>query len=215
MRKLIGDLKGQKFGRWLVLRKDIDRADKRGRHDFYICRCECGEERSVIKYGLLNGTLQSCGCLMRESVKNRDTKHGFARSRLYTIYNGMKNRCYNKNHTSYRIYGGRGIKVCEEWLKKPAAFFDWCLNNGYAHDLSLDRIDVNGDYSPSNCRFTSLKLQQRNRRDSRTVFFRGVEYNLREACELFDVNWNNARTYYTNHKGNREEMTKYFEAHAI
>lgn len=141
--------------------------------------------------------------------------HGLSRTRLYHTYYMIKERCYRKTHISYPKYGGRGIKMCEEWLNDVSAFINWCMNNGYKDGYTIDRIDVNGDYEPSNLRFATPSQQQRNRRDTRKVFFRGKEYTLADACEKFGVYKPNAYVQYTRCKGDKEIMTKYFESHAL
>lgn len=117
--------------------------------------------------------------------------HGFSNSRLYVVYRGMLARCYNSKHIHYDLYGGRGIKVCDLWKNDKKEFFSWAMNNGYADDLQLDRIDCNGDYSPDNCRFVSNTANQNNRRCTRT--YKGVAIGLivnNEECNPLHLDWN-------------------------
>ena len=116
-------------------------------------------------------------------------KHGMRYSRIYRIYENMKQRCYNPNNEKYKNYGGRGIKICDEWLNDFMSFYTWGMENGYADNLSIDRIDVNGDYCPENCRFANEKVQSRNRQNNVYVDYEGRKMTLAEAAERTKINY--------------------------
>ena len=133
------DLSGHKFGRWLVLHKDLDRLDHKGIKSYYICQCDCGSIHSVSAYGLRNGTSKSCGCKTKDRITKYNYRHGLSRTDIYRIFRCMKERCYSPKHSSYKNYGGRGIGICEEWKNNPESFVNWALNSGYQKGLTIDR----------------------------------------------------------------------------
>ena len=166
------DMVGQRIGRLVV----IERAgSNKGGEALWRCRCDCGGEKVVRGVKLRSGETRSCGCLENETRVENGRKrmpvvHGKSKSRLYEVWAGMKRRCYNRSHKHYLDYGGRGIKVCDEWRDDFGAFEKWAIENSYDEHAekgacTLDRINVDGDYSPSNCRFADMTVQQNNRRD--------------------------------------------------
>ena len=151
------DLTGQRFGRLIVIKEDGRAVDG---SVIWECRCDCGNVTREIGTRMRNGYVQSCGCA--------HVKHGHAlkgkKDRLYRIWAGMKTRCYNPKNKDYKNYGGRGIKICSDWLLNSTSFFDWAMMNGYSENLTIDRINNDGDYEPSNCRWATPKEKRLNQR---------------------------------------------------
>ncbi|MGX8701543.1 hypothetical protein [Caproiciproducens sp.] len=157
-------LLGKTFGRLTV----IDRAnnDKRGKAQ-WICQCECGNIKTILADSLTSGKTKSCGCFRKETAPhNNSPKHGMSRTRLWTIWCAMKSRCYNRKNVAYKDYGGRGITVCNEWLHDFHCFQIWAFRNGYLDNLTIDRIDCNGNYEPQNCKWSTYEEQENNRRNT-------------------------------------------------
>ncbi len=117
----------------------------------------------------------------------KNIKHNASNTRLHNIWKQMKGRCYNPNNTSYNNYGVRCIKVCDEWRNDFKNFYDWAMSNGYADDLTIDRIDVNGNYEPKNCRWADKKTQERNKRSNRCIMYRGKKICVAEAVETTGI----------------------------
>ena len=129
----------------------------------------------------------------KKGENNPAYKHGKEGSRLCNSYRNMMARCYNSNRSDYIYYGGRGISVCDDW-KESSNFFNWALSNGYMEGLTLDRIDVNGNYEPSNCRWVDMKTQNNNRRSNRIICYKGVNKNLKQWSEELKVPYNVLRS---------------------
>lgn len=206
MRKLVNDLTGQTFGRLYV----IGVADDGQRKTHYICQCECGEIKKVRADGLLSGRTKSCGCLHKELLKQnaenapmrlkaKDTGFIVGGLRLYHIWQNMKARCYNKNNPRYESYGARGIIVCDEWLKEFINFYYWSMQNGYNDDLTIDRINNNGIYEPSNCRWVKNKTQSNNRRSNISITIGNSTRSLTEWCDVFNMDF---KTVYARYQRN-------------
>lgn len=122
-------------------------------------KCECGTIKDVTLNSIRNGNTVSCGCYNQEKAGTNLVTHNYSKERLYRIWKDMKRRCKNKNRRNYHNYGGRGIKVCDEWDSDYLNFRDWSIKNGYSDELSIDRIDNDGNYEPNNCRWISQQLQ--------------------------------------------------------
>jgi hypothetical protein len=166
MSKKMIDIVGQKFNKWLVV--EFHCYVPMTGVTFWLCQCECGTVRSVRQGALKIGSSKSCGC----SRRGLRAVNGFSGHRLYRIWMGILKRCNHINNVSYHYYGGRGIEVCNKWLVFDN-FIKWGLENGYDDKLTLDRIDNNGNYEPSNCRWADRKTQSRNKRNNRLLTFNG------------------------------------------
>lgn len=183
MGKLI-DLTGKKFGRLTVVK--FIGLDKR-RNSIWECKCECGTTKNINGQHLRNGTVISCGCYISMITTERNTTHGLSHDRIYRIYYAMKERCYNQNNHKYNIYGNRGITICDEWLNDFQSFYKWSIENGYNENLTIDRIDNNKGYEPSNCRWVSVKVQSRNKSSNKIYEINGVKKTFIEWCEFYNV----------------------------
>lgn len=181
------DLTGKRFGRLTVIERDIE---KSGNGAFWVCRCDCGNHTTVSTSHLNSGCVVSCGCFAIETRKKANTKHGQEGTRLYRIWNGMKDRCTNPNASGYALYGGRGIKVCDEWSKSFKSFYDWALKSGYQENLTIDRIDVNGNYEPDNCRWATYKEQGNNKRSNRYITVNGETHTVSEWADSLSMKYN-------------------------
>lgn len=174
------DLTGQRFGRWTVLRLDHNNAPRGEAR--WICRCDCSTLRSVSGHDLRSGKSNSCGCLKRELASSRmklNPNYGESQTRLYTVWTNMKSRVRNPNDPAYSDYGGRGIQICEEWMDFQK-FKRWAIESGYNDSLTIDRVDVNGDYCPENCRWTTRTVQNNNTRRNHTLTVNGRTMTVAE-----------------------------------
>lgn len=190
MRKII-DLTGKKFGRLTVIRRADDYVFPSGRHLVcWLCKCECGNEVFILADNLKSGHTTSCGCFKKEKSSTTHKKHGLLKNtRLYNTWRNIKSRCHNINRENYKYYGARGIKVCDEWKDDFQNFYTWAMENGYKENLTIDRIDANGNYEPSNCRWVDMKTQCRNRRDNRLITINEKTLTLAEWCEILNLNY--------------------------
>lgn len=169
------------------------------------CRCDCGNEVITTTNNLKNGNTKSCGCLRNEIINNRNTVHGGSHDRLYGIWKNMKRRCNSEKDSHYQRYGGRGIKVCNEWSNSYQSFKEWAYENGYDEnadfqECTLDRIDNDGDYEPSNCRFVGKIDQMNNTSTNRHVTFNGEKMTIAQFARMLNIEQMKARYYIEKHE---------------
>lgn len=178
------NLSGKRFGR-LTAKRGI----RKNGNFYWKCQCDCGNYTDVLPQHLKRGLICSCGCLRSETSSKTHRKHGMKQTRLYKIWTEMKGRCYNKNVPAYKNYGGRGIIVCEEWLHDFEAFYNWSISNGYKDELSIDRINVNGNYEPSNCRWATYLEQANNTRANVIIEYNGKKQTIAEWAREIGINY--------------------------
>lgn len=179
------DLTGQKFGKWTVIKR-VDLDSKRVK---FLCRCECGNESVVIGTTLSSG--QSTKCRKCGYATSKHGTHKKSNTRLYCIWGNMNRRCTRRTAAGYEYYGERGIKVCSEWKTNFLNFYNWAMNNGYQDNLTIDRIDVNGNYEPLNCRWITKAEQNINKRNNHKITFNGETKTIKEWSNKTGISANN------------------------
>ena len=203
------DLIGQRFGRLVV----IEKLPSKNKRCWWKCKCDCGNFKDVPTKYLTSGTTQSCGCLNKIKSENAKkaakksaevcTTHGLSNTRIYSIWKNMIYRCENSKAAEFKLYGGRGIKVCEEWhdIRK---FQEWAMINGYKEGLEIDRVDVDGNYEPLNCRWATRKQQNNNKRNNVKAEINGEIHTLAEWSEITGITINTLQyRYYRGDRGKR------------
>lgn len=180
------NLSGNRFGRLMV----ISQTTNIGKNSRWECQCDCGSIRLVLGKNLLNGKSTSCGCFTIERTRETHTTHGMSSNKskhpVYQSYLGIKKRCFVRSDESFKDYGGRGITVCERWL--DANNFIQDMLPSWRPGLSIDRIDVNGNYEPGNCRWATPKQQARNTRTNRIISIGGVSKCISEWADFVGIN---------------------------
>ena len=177
------DLTGKRFGRLSVIERDPTET----RHGKWLCVCDCGNSCSVYSTNLRRGTTVSCGCKKSERISILNKSHGMSKKRLYYEWTRMRSRCNNPENQDFSLYGGRGITVCPEWSDSFEAFRDWAISNGYRDDLTIDRKDNDGPYSPENCRWATQKEQQNNKRNNSYITFNGRTQTMKQWADEIGI----------------------------
>lgn len=202
-KKNLDDLTGKTFDRLTVIARDDDYIQKNGRHRVrWLCQCSCGATLSVASDSLKHGVTRSCGCYHTDQARLYSTTHGLSDTRLYGIYHKMKDRCYKQTCPAYPNYGGRGVRICDEWLNSFEMFYKWSIENGYESHLTIDRINVDGDYEPTNCRWTDAKTQSLNRRSNVYVEFEGKRMTVSECAEILNISHSSVKRRFKTFKYN-------------
>lgn len=180
------NLSGRVFGRLKV----ISRTLTPGKQSHWLCECQCGNTRVVRGTSLTSGHTKSCGCLHDEAsavrISEQNKKHGKRKTRLYSIWSDMKKRCNNEKHWAFSNYGGRGITVCKEW-QEFLPFYEWAMRNDYRENLTIDRIDNDGNYEPGNCRWVTRKVQGNNKSNNIVCVYNGKKYTITQLSEKTGV----------------------------
>lgn len=186
---------GQRFGRLVIVKEVEHHKMPNGIYRrMFLCKCDCGNEVTCSLANLTSGNTSSCGCLKKETASNNNSTHRQSKTRLYRCWQHMKHRCYREDDENYSYYGGRGIIMCDEWKDSYENFSKWAIDNGYKENLTIDRIDCDGNYEPNNCRWITQKEQTRNTRRNTFVYLEGKgfsmhKFTLSELCEILKVNY--------------------------
>lgn len=183
--RIAKDISGEIFYRLTVI-KENGRKNNLRKEILWECKCICGNIINTTRQNLTDGSTKSCGCYAIEVRKNMHKTHGLADSHLYKIWKGIKQRCLDKNQKSYVNYGGRGIKICDEWINSFSFFYNEMYND-YKKGLEIDRIDNNGNYELSNCRWVNRKVQSNNRRSNVVLELNGVKNNVTQWSEITKI----------------------------
>lgn len=193
MSNTLKDLTGQKFGRLTVIRH-LERFERKNSTYAWLCECECGKQIQTCASKLQSGHTKSCGCMKAERIGNLNKKYKYSNKRLYGVYKAMLDRCYDSKNPMYKHYGGKGVTVCDEWKNDYDAFAAWAFSSGYDKDAkfqecTIDRIKLNGNYEPSNCRWVTNKKQQQNTSRCRFYEHNGEVHNIAEWAEILGINY--------------------------
>lgn len=192
---------GKKYGKLTILSVCRENGETMGD-----CLCECGNISHTYINKVVHGAISSCGC------EKGNIKHRGKNTRLYSIWQGMKNRCLNPNACNYKYYGGKGIKICDEWVDNFEEFQKWSLSNGYSDNLTIDRIDVNGNYEPSNCRWATSYEQNNTHKSSVYEIKHNNEiYSLKEFCSLMGLSYPKIQTQLYRGKTTIEEIEEKYK----
>lgn len=192
---------GKKYGKLTILSVCRENGETMGD-----CLCECGNISHTYINKVVHGAISSCGC------EKGNIKHRGNNTRLYSIWQGMKNRCLNPNASNYKYYGGKGVKICDEWIEDFEKFQKWSLSNGYRDNLTIDRIDVNGNYEPSNCRWVTM-FEQNNEHKSRVyeIKHNNEVYSLKEFCSIIGISYPKIQTQLYRGKTTIEEIEEKYK----
>ena len=184
---------GERYGRLTIIREVEPAGSSHKRVRRFLCRCDCGNEIICRLPNLKSGTTKSCGCYRKFVSSNRRDCHHLQNTRIYRIWCGMKRRCYNKHNEHFDRYGGRGIIVCDEWKTDFMNFYDWAMSNGYDDKLSIDRINNEGNYEPSNCRWANQKQQIVNSTATIKCSLGGNIVSLSDIADILGVSFKRIR----------------------
>lgn len=178
------DLHGKRFTRLVAIERVENAPNGQA---VWKCQCDCGNITFVRRGNLMSGAVKSCGCLVHEPAHNRT--HAMSKTRLYQEWAHIKSRCVYKGAKSQQYYGARGIKMCNEWANSFEKFRDWALQSGYRDDLTIERIDFNGNYCPENCTWIPQSEQSSNTRRCVIITYNGKTQNLNDWCKELNLDY--------------------------
>lgn len=187
------NLVGQKYGKLTVIELTDER--DRARNRMWLCKCDCGNMHKVATTKLTKGIIRSCGCSHIDNIKRvhkSNTTHSMSKTKLYKVWAQMKNRCRKESRFA-KYYADRGITVCEEWTNNFECFATWAKENGYAEGLTIDRIDNNSGYKPSNCRWVTMKVQSNNTRQNVFFTYNGETKTIQQWSDETGINHDTIR----------------------
>ena len=187
MKKMLEDLTSRRFGKWIVL----NRSEIKSKRTYWNCICDCGNIKKVLAQNLKSGISTNCGC-ENKKVHNKDDR------RLYNIWGNMIQRCYNKNHNKYKYYGEKGICINKEWKDDFSNFKEWSLNNGYKDNLTIDRMNNDKNYEPSNCQWVTMKEQNKNKSNNFFITINGETKLLEEWSIISGISRNTLKYRFKN-----------------
>lgn len=173
--------------------KVIERVESKNKRAMWLCECFCGNRFIESGTRIRNGSKKSCGCLRKKKTSERNTTHNKSQTRLYRIWCNMKARCNNSNNPAFDRYGGRGIKVCDEWNKSFNEFYKWAKISGYTNELTIERVDNDGNYEPDNCKCANYSIQGRNKRNNALSEYKGKLRTRAEIAELTGLSYGTIR----------------------
>lgn len=182
------NLTGKRFERLVVL--SLHHRDKNHKA-YYLCECDCGNEVIIRGSHLTDGSTKSCGCYRTDTCYKMimlNTTHMLSHTKLYRVWRSMIHRCYNPKCRAFKDYGSRNIKICDEWKNDFVVFYNWAMKNGYEDNMTIDRINVNGNYEPSNCRWVNMLIQGNNRRNNHYITYNGTTHTLTEWSRILGIN---------------------------
>ncbi|MGH1280534.1 hypothetical protein [Bacillus basilensis] len=182
------DYTGKRYGKLSVVSREV-----KNNRSYYKCLCDCGEYVITRSDSLTSGKTKSCGCLSVETNRKVHSKHKDSNTRLYRIYQKMRNRCNDPKNYRFTRYGGRGITVCDEWKNDYESFKKWALEHGYNDKLTIDRINNDGNYEPNNCRWTDVKTQSNNTSRNKYIEYKGETKTLVQWCEELNYSYSSTR----------------------
>ena len=169
-----------KYGKLTIL----DTAFYKNGNRYVNCICDCGNKKAILFNNIKRGLVKSCGCIVK-------TRNGKSKTKLFVSYKHMIDRCYRVNDISYKNYGGRGIIVCDDWKNDFMSFYNWAIENGYKDGLTIDRINTNGNYEPTNCRWVSMQIQQNNRSNNRILEYKGQRKTITQWAKFCGLSYRN------------------------